>query len=92
MQHDLETETRQGINKLELMLCFIPLLMADDTNDYGEKIAKVFDFLEEKLNRKITPEEKQKMLIGVKNYVLSEAGTNERINATNYLFNLEFIN
>jgi len=89
--------TKHGIDKLQLMVVFMPLLCCGDENDAKDSdkidihIDKIKLFLAENLKREITTREYINLLKGCRNYVISEPGTNERSASMKYLFELDFL-
>ena len=94
---DTERKTKFGIDKLSLMIAFMPVLDIDsDSKDWKEKLNESIDelksFLSTNIKRDLTETEHVNMLKGLKDYACSDSATNERMKAMEYLFNLEFIN
>lgn len=83
--------TKHGIDKLELMIKFMPVVEARGSRQINKSLDKLKSFLVEKLKRGITPQENIDLLQGCLDYTRSYAATTERTKAMNYLFNLEFI-
>jgi hypothetical protein len=84
---DLELKTKHGIDKLQILVKFFPIIHDGNTSAYN----KLKSFLVCALKRGIKSEEEINMCQGIINYVNSEPGTNERLSAMQYLFNLEFL-
>lgn len=88
---DTSMKTKHGIDKLNLMLFFMPVLDAGSGNQLNKAMDKLKSFLVEKLKRGITAEENISLLQGCLDYTKSDAGTPERFAAMNYLFELKFL-
>lgn len=89
-----ELTTKNGIDKLELMVKFMPLLITP--NESEKKIKNNYNslksFLVSQLNRGISLSEEDNLLSGIVDYLETKEATPERMKAMEYLFNLEFIN
>jgi hypothetical protein len=85
---NLEAERKHGIDKLDILIHFMPLLE-------GNKVEKNFNrlksYIVSQIKRGITKQEEVNLMEGIVKYVQSEPGTNERMKSMIYLFNLEFL-
>jgi hypothetical protein len=91
--YDIETETKFGIDKLELMCKFMKILAIEEVDEVkiNSSLLDIKTFLAEKIKRELTGEEYLNMLQGIHDYMASDPATNERINSINYLLNLDFV-
>ena len=79
------------IDKLDLMIRFISVIEIKPSK--AEKEYNRFkSWLVEKLKRGLTPQEEIDLMQGILKYIQSDAETNERMSAMNYLFDLKFLN
>ena len=90
LEEELKTKNG-GFDKLNVMLSFMPVLEAIDEKELDNGLVKLNSFIVELIKRELTPQEEIGLLQGCKNYVGSDCATNERIEAMNYLFELEFL-
>lgn len=88
---NLDLTTKYGIDKTRLMLRFIPVIHATTEKKIDKGLNKLKSFLVQQIKRGITPQENLALLEGIRNYIISDSGTNERMDAIDYLFNLKFI-
>ncbi len=88
---DFPQKTKQGLDTLDVMLLFIPIIESRSFNKANKDIDKLKSWLVEKLKRGITPQENINLLQGLLEYVRSEPMTNEREKAMKYLFEAEFL-
>ena len=89
---DTKLKTTNCIDKLALMIFFMPILEAKSENRAAKAIERLKSFLYEKFKRGITLKEEISLLEGCRNYLMSDPGTNERAKSMNYLFGLKFMN
>jgi hypothetical protein len=89
---DFDLTTKYGIDRTKLMIRFIPIIEAKTEKAIDREINKMKSFLVQQIKRGITPQENIALLEGVRNYIISDSATNERMAAMKYLFNLDFIN
>ena len=82
-------KTKDGIDKLELMVRFIGVL---DANNLANEYDDFKSWLNSNLNRKMTNIEEINLAKGILRYIKSDEGTNERLEAMEYLFNTDFLN
>lgn len=87
----MEQTTKHGIDKMDLMIKFIPILNPEEGKEQ-EFLSGLKSFLSEKLKRELTPQEEIALLEGILKYLQSEPATNERRNAMKYLFETNFLN
>lgn len=87
-----DLKTKQGIDKVMLILFFIPVLEAKSSKVCGKAIIRLKLFLVQQLKRGISDKEEVALLEGCKKYIMSDAATNERTESMNYLFELKFLN
>lgn len=87
---ELEIKTIHGISKLDIIIRFISVIEATP-GTAGFRLNRFKSFLVEKFKRGITPTENANLAQGILNYIQSDPGTNERMNAMNYLFELKFL-
>jgi len=82
-------KTKDGIDKLELMVRFIGVL---DANNLANEYDDFKSWLNSNLNRKMTNIEEINLAKGILRYIKSDEETNERLEAMEYLFNTDFLN
>lgn len=82
-------KTKDGIDKLELMVRFIGVL---DANNLANEYDDFKSWLNSNLNRKMTNIEEINLAKGILRYIKSDEGTNERLEDMVYLFNTDFLN
>lgn len=87
---DRKMKTRQGIDKLQVMVKFMYVVESEVSKLEGN-LNRFKSFLCEQLKRGITPEEELSLLSGIDRYIKSNAGENERLEAMDYLFELKFL-
>lgn len=87
---NLDLTTKYGIDKTKLMVRFIPVIEATTEKKIDKGLNKLKSFLVQQIKRGITPQENL-ALLEIRNYIISDSGTNERMDAIEYLFNLKFI-
>lgn len=83
-------EEKYGIDQLYLTIKLMPVLTAKADN-IKKELNKFKSYLVCKLKRGITYKEETNIIQGIYNYVKSDAGTYERMESMNYLFNLKFL-
>jgi hypothetical protein len=88
---DLETKTKFGIDKLDIVTGLLPVINATTKKTINYELNLFMGFLKVKIKRDISPQENINLLHGITDYVMSEPQTNERSKAMNYLFNLDFL-
>lgn len=88
---DYDLKTPFGIDKLKVMVMFMPILESKSEDQASKAIAKLKSFLVQQLKRGITPQEELDLLTGCRNWCITDAGTNERMKSMNYLFELKFL-
>ncbi len=86
-----ELTTKFGIDRLRLMLFFMPLLEANSSKKADRTLNRLKSFLVQQIKRGITAKENLDLLQGCYEWVKSDAQTNERLKAMDYLFDLEFL-
>lgn len=90
---DKELKTKNfGFDKLATMLFFIPVLEASSEKKLKKAFARLKSFLVQQLQRGITIQEDIDLMKGCQNWIMSDPGTNERFEAMDYLFDLQFLN
>lgn len=91
-EEDMELTTKQGVDKLRLMLHCMSVIEFKSEKQTTKAIDKLKSFLVQQLKRGITPQENIDLLEAIRQYIISDPETNERTSAMNNLFNLKFIN
>jgi len=85
---DFELKTKHGIDKLQLMCKFLPII-------HGENCEEDFDefklWINEQIKRDMTDLEELNLMYGASDFIRSDPGTNERDIAMKYLFNADFL-
>lgn len=88
---DFDLTTKYGIDRTKLMIRFIPVIEAKTEKEIDKQLNRLKSYLVQQLKRGITPQENIALLEGIRNYIISDSATNERMAAMEYLFNLDFI-
>lgn len=86
----LETETRQGIDKLLVMQHIITITDSDEKNIHKD-IAAFKALLEGHIKRTMSIEEDRDLYAGLLRYIKSDGGDPDRFAAVNYLVELDFL-
>ena len=85
---DFKTETKYGIQTLDVMVRFIKILNAKKCQS---RLDSFKAWLCSQIKRGITEQENLKLMQGILNYIQSDLGTDERLEAMKYLFELDFL-
>lgn len=89
--YDLEPKTKNGLDKLELMVRFISVIEAEASKGKTE-FTRMKSWLVQQLKRGLTPQEEIALAEGILKYLQSEPMTNERTDAMQFLFEAKFLN
>ncbi|HYH13683.1 MAG TPA: hypothetical protein VD794_00590 [Flavisolibacter sp.] len=89
MFDSLETETKHGFDRLDILVHLMPVLEAKDLDNNFNSFK---NYLAQLLKRRLTALEEYEMCQAILDYIQSEPETNERMKAMKHLFGLEFIN
>lgn len=89
----METRTKFGIDKTELMITYWPVIMVEgfDKGIINAELVKIKAFLAEKMGRELTEEEYIGLLSALRDFAGSDGGSDERRKSLDCLINLEFI-
>lgn len=85
-----DTTTQYGLDKLAVMLHFMPVLHSDGYS-IEKELNKLKSFIVSQIKRGTTPKEELNLMQGILDYVKSEPGSNERTTSMDYLFDLKFL-
>lgn len=89
---DMDSTTKHGYDKLDIVMHFMPLLNCDKSaNKLKSEYNRFKSYLVFLIKRGVTNDEEIKLNEGIIAYVKSDPGTDDRMKAMNYLFGLEFI-
>lgn len=84
-------KTKFGIDRMQLMFKFINVIDANDT-EMADNFEKLKQFIRDGIGRDFQGDEYLNFIGGIANYIHSDEGTNERVAAMDYLFEMKFIN
>lgn len=88
--HGISNEPVRGIDKLEILVNYIPVLTGGSETTKKE-FTTFKSWLAEKIKRKITLHEEVALVQGIIEYINTDGETNERLAAMKYLYDLEFL-
>lgn len=88
-----EHSNKFGIEPVLVSVKFIPLLCMERYSEkkYTQALIRIKSFLVSQIKRGITATEERDMLNAVIKFYKADPGTNQRIQATNYLLKLKFL-
>lgn len=83
--------TKHGLDKLSVICHFIPVIESN-ADSIEKRLNRLKSFIVSQIKRGTNPQEEMNLMQGILDYVKSDPGTNDRIKAMDYLFDLKFLN
>ena len=89
-----ETEKKFGLKQISIMIKILPIISmrSKDIPQIKSFINDFYLWLETKIDRPIEQKERLNFVAGIADFYQTDCQTQERINAMNYLFKLNFLN
>lgn len=88
---DTELTSRNGFDKLELLIEFLPIIHAEDSDQFDTAVNAFIGYIQSEIKREISIQEHANILEGISNYIKSDEASNERMKAIKYFSEAQFL-